>query len=89
MEVKDPAAIRRGRKSKGFTQRELAYLVKRSHTTIYAIETGRLKAISEDLTCAIAARLERDWEDLFITREIVAMPTVATGLQCTEPAVVS
>lgn len=79
MEVKDPGTLRRCRKSKGYTQRELAYLVRRSHTTIYALEAGKLKNITEDLACAIAARLDRDWEDLFVAHEVVAMPDVAIG----------
>lgn len=89
MEVKDPGTIRRCRKSKGYTQRELAFLVRRSHTTIYALETGRLKNISEDLACAIAARLDRDWEELFVAHEVVAMPDVATGLQANSQSAVA
>lgn len=83
MEVKDPGTIRRCRKSKGYTQRELAFLVRRSHTTIYALESGRLKNISEDLACAIAARLGRDWEELFVAHEVVAMPKVSTDQHVT------
>ncbi|MBB1034611.1 helix-turn-helix transcriptional regulator [Dietzia sp. CQ4] len=81
MEVKDPGTLRRCRKSKGYTQRELAFLVRRSHTTIYALEAGKLKNITEDLACAIAARLDRDWEDLFVAHEVVAIPGAATASQ--------
>jgi putative transcriptional regulator len=89
MEVKDPGTLRRCRKSKGYTQRELAFLVRRSHTTIYALESGRLKNISEDLACAIAARLGRDWEELFVAHEVVAMPEVSTGQRDTGHAAVA
>ncbi|MCC3311479.1 helix-turn-helix transcriptional regulator [Nocardia africana] len=70
MQVRDPAAIRRWRKQRRYTQRELAMLVRRSHTTIYALETGRLQNITEDLAIAIAARLDVPWEDLFIAHEV-------------------
>lgn len=71
MEVIDPARIRRKRKQKRLSQRDLGYLVRRTQTTIYKIETGQLKNISEDLAIAIAARLDADWEDLFVAHEEV------------------
>lgn len=69
MRVKDPAALRRARKNCHFTQRELAFLVRKSQTAIYALETGRQKTLSEDFAVALAARLGRDWEDLFLLEE--------------------
>ena len=69
MRVKNPAGLRRKRLNRKFTQRELGFLVKRSHTAIGAIETGKLKTISEDLALLIAARLEVDWEDYFDLEE--------------------
>lgn len=77
MQVRDPAAIRRWRKQRRYTQRELAMLVRRSHTTIYALETGRLRTISEDLAIAIAARLDVPWEHLFDAKELVVVPEVS------------
>jgi putative transcriptional regulator len=65
MLVKDGALVRRARKQRRFSQRELAFLVRRSQSTIYLIETNRLKTITEDLAIAIAARLEVPWEGLF------------------------
>lgn len=77
MEVKDPAQVRRRRKFCRYTQRELAMLVRRSHTTIYKIENGQLKNITEDLAIAIAARLNVPWEDLFVAHEQIVVPGVA------------
>lgn len=69
MEVTNPAKLRRQRKQKRFSQRELGMLVRRTQTTIYKIETGQLKNITEDLAMAIAARLDLDWEDVFVAHE--------------------
>ncbi|MGB3602760.1 MAG: helix-turn-helix transcriptional regulator [Gordonia sp. (in: high G+C Gram-positive bacteria)] len=78
MEVKDGAQVRRWRKKARYSQRELGFLVRRTHTTIYKIEAGILTNISEDLALDIANRLEVPWEDLFIAREVTANPEVAT-----------
>jgi putative transcriptional regulator len=78
MQVKDPGQIRRERKHRKYTQRELAMLVRRSQTTIYKIETGQLRNITEDLAMSIAARLDRPWEDLFTAHEVVLNPSVST-----------
>lgn len=77
MEVRDPGKMRRARKNKKFTQRELGMLVRRTQTTIYKIENGQLKNISEDLAIALAARLDKDWEDLFIAHEDKVVPAVS------------
>ncbi|ANW63976.1 transcriptional regulator [Mycobacterium sp. djl-10] len=79
MEVIDPAKVRRKRKQKRLTQRDLAFLVRRTQTTIYKIENGQLKNISEDLAIAIAARLDCDWEDLFVAHEAPAVAEVSIG----------
>ncbi|MFD6357897.1 helix-turn-helix transcriptional regulator [Nocardia tengchongensis] len=81
MQVRDPAAIRRWRKQRRFSQRDLGLLVRRSHTTIYALETGRLRTLSEDLAIAIAARLDVPWEELFIAHEVEVVPKVSVDLQ--------
>ncbi|UAJ16476.1 helix-turn-helix DNA binding domain protein [Gordonia phage Dolores] len=78
MEVKDPAKLRRERKQKRYTQRELGMLVRRTQTTIYKLETGQLKNITEDLALAIAARLDCHWEDLFVAHEEEAAPVVSS-----------
>lgn len=79
MRVKDGGQIRRWRKQKHFSQRELAYLVRRTQSTIYLIETGKLRSISEDLGIAIAARLDVPWEDLFEAHEVEAVPVLTHG----------
>lgn len=66
MQVKDPEAIRRARKRKEYTQRDLAALCRCSQAAITNIERGILTNITEDLAKAIAKRLDRDVEDLFI-----------------------
>lgn len=83
----DGAPICRGRKRKKLTQRQLAYLTRCSHTTIYLLETGRMKTLSEDLALAIAERLEVDVEDLFEERTATVVPAVATGTQAVRNAV--
>ncbi len=80
MRVKDPGQLRRWRKQRRFTQRELAFLVRRSQATIWQLEEGRLRAVSEDLALAIAARLDVPWEDLFEAHEHVAAPSMATDV---------
>ncbi|QFP97012.1 helix-turn-helix DNA binding protein [Gordonia phage Suerte] len=77
MEVKDPAKLRRERKQKRYTQRELGMLVRRTQTTIYKLENGQLKNITEDLALAIAARLDCHWEDLFVAHEEEVAPRVS------------
>ncbi|MFE3105971.1 helix-turn-helix transcriptional regulator [Nocardia tengchongensis] len=79
MRVKDGGQIRRWRRQKRFSQRELAYLVRRTQNTIYLIESGKLRSISEDLAVAIASRLEVPWEDLFDVCDVQVMPSVAHG----------
>lgn len=76
MKVKDPAALRRWRLQERLSQTELAFLVRRSQTTIYLLETGGMKTLSEDLALAIAARLRVPWEELFELQEPKHMPTV-------------
>ena len=66
MRVKDPLAIRRARKARGFSQRDLAALCKCTQAAISALETGSMKSCSEDLARIICRRVERDLEDLFI-----------------------
>lgn len=89
MRVKDPAQIRRWRKQRHFTQRDLAYLVRRSQATIWQLESGRLKTISEDLAVAIAARLDVPWEDLFEAHVAVRMAEMASGERADQHAAVA
>ncbi|WP_083504905.1 helix-turn-helix transcriptional regulator [Nesterenkonia jeotgali] len=79
MRVKDPAALRRKRKNRQYTQRELAFLVRRSQTAIFKLENGQMRTLSEDLAVAIAARLGCDWEDLFELEENEIVPKLTPG----------
>lgn len=80
MQVKDPGQIRRWRKQRRYSQRELAFLVRRTQSTIYLIETGKLRNVTEDLAIAIAARLDVPWEDLFIAHESAVVSDVTGGV---------
>lgn len=77
MKVKDPAALRRKRLNRKFSQRDLAFLVRRSQNTIHLLETGGMKTLSEDLALLIAARLDVEWEEYFQLEEHEVMPIVA------------
>ncbi|MGN6609948.1 MAG: helix-turn-helix transcriptional regulator [Jatrophihabitans sp.] len=72
-------AVQRWRKRRGLTQRELAFLVKKSQTTIYLIESGQLITISEPLALEIARRLDVPWEELFELRESSRGAAVTNG----------
>lgn len=80
MRVKDPAALKRKRMNRQYSQRDLAFLVRRSQNTIHLLETGKQKTLSEDLAVAIAGRLGVDWEDMFILEENEVMPEVTSSL---------
>lgn len=83
MKVKDPGQIRRWRKQRHFSQRDLAYLVRRSQATIYQLESGNMKTLSEDLAISIAARLDVPWEELFEAHESAPVPPVTSGVRST------
>jgi transcriptional regulator with XRE-family HTH domain len=69
MKVRDAATIRRVRELRGLSQRELAYLCRPcSQTTIYLLETGRMRSLSPQLAVRIAKRLDADVLDLFAER---------------------
>lgn len=79
MHVRDPAKIKRWRVQRHFSQRDLAFLTRRSQAAIWQIENGKLRNIEEDFALAIAARLDVPWEDLFEAREHVSMPNMTSG----------
>lgn len=83
MRVKNPDALRRKRVNRRYSQRDLAMLVKRSQTTIYLLETGQMKTLSEDLALHIAARLDVDWEDFFDLEEHEIMPVMKSSAHST------
>lgn len=79
VQVKDGLLIKEIRVEKGLNQRQLATLSKCSQAAISAIETGKLKNISEDLGAHIAHWLDRRPRELFekFDDERVAALTVA------------
>ncbi|MCQ9367381.1 helix-turn-helix domain-containing protein [Brevibacterium sp. 91QC2O2] len=83
MKVKDPAMIRRKRKNRQYSQRDLAFLCKRSQAAIYQIEKGTLPTITEDFGLLLAARLGVDWEDLFELEEAEFKPKVTNQAHAT------
>ena len=84
MRVKDPDALRRRRLNCNYTQRQLAFLVNKSQNAISKLETGQMKTLSEGFAIALAARLDRDWEELFVLEEQEVMPEVTHGACTTE-----
>lgn len=78
----DGAALQRARKASGLTQGELAFLVDRSHTTIYLLEKPGprgMQTCSAELGARIAKRLHRPVEDLFEVRDQIPAARVTTG----------
>ncbi|WP_417220564.1 helix-turn-helix transcriptional regulator [Arthrobacter sp.] len=80
MRVKDPAALRRKRMNRQYSQRDLAYLVRKSQNTISLLETGKMPTLTEDLALLISARLGVDWEDYFELEEHEVMPVVQSAV---------
>lgn len=76
MKIKDPARLKRKRINRGYSQRDLAYLVRKSQAAISLIERGEMKTITEDFALLLAARLGVDWEDYFDLEEREAVPNV-------------
>jgi transcriptional regulator with XRE-family HTH domain len=68
MRVKDPSLLRERRVRRRLTQRELAFLVRRSQATVWQLESGRLRTVSPQLARAIADRLDTPCSDLFEPR---------------------
>jgi putative transcriptional regulator len=70
MRVLEGAAIRRRRQEQGLSQRELAFLCRPcSQTTIYLIETCRMRTLSDELAVRLAKRLGVDVDVLFERRD--------------------
>lgn len=78
MQVLDRERIRRQRLRKDLTQRQLAFLVGTSQTTIYLLESGGMRTLTEKLALSIAKRLDLPWEDLFVSREAARVSGVTT-----------
>jgi putative transcriptional regulator len=84
MQVRDREALKRWRGRRDLTQRQLAYLVGASQTTIHLLETGGMKTLTEKLALSIAKRLDVPWEDIFEAREAARVPGVTDAARSTD-----
>lgn len=64
-----PRLIKSQRRRKEYTQRNLADLCNRKHTTIYLLEKGELKNVRRDLAERLAKWLDLPLEELFEERD--------------------
>jgi transcriptional regulator with XRE-family HTH domain len=78
MHVKDNARLRRRRRDKGFSQKQLAGLVDCTQQYISLLESGNDTDCSEKIAERLCRWLDVDLEDFFEERSIVRMPAVAT-----------
>lgn len=79
MYVKDPGKLRRRRKDKGFSQKDLALLIGCTQQYISLMEKGDDRDCSEQIAERIAQRLGLDLEDLFETHTVMPMPAVTSS----------
>lgn len=86
MQVADREKLKRHRLRKDLTQRQLAFLVGTSQTTIYLLESGGMRTLTEKLALSIAKRLDMPWEDLFVSREAARVPGLTNDLPTIEQA---
>ncbi|WP_043568806.1 helix-turn-helix domain-containing protein [Acaricomes phytoseiuli] len=84
MEVIAPEKIRRGRLQKGYSQRDLAHLVRRSQAAIQLLESGKMRTCTEALALSISNRLDIPWEDIFRAHERFQAPLMSTKLNIIE-----
>jgi transcriptional regulator with XRE-family HTH domain len=79
MRAKDSgAALRRGRKRKRFSQRELGFISGCSHAFIGQLERDE-STVSPELAAQIAFRLEVDVEDIFEEHSLSVTRTTPTA----------
>ena len=72
--VRDGSAIRGRRQRLGLSQRDLAFLCRPcSQTTIYLLETGRMRSLTLDLALRVAKRLDVEPADLFDEQRAAAL----------------
>lgn len=81
MEIRDASKLRKKRMELRYTQRDVAFLARRSQAAYQKVESGALKNISEAFAMGLAFALRCDWEDLFIDHEHHATPSVEDGRQ--------
>ena len=89
MQVLDPDGLRRGRKVKGWTQRQMGALCRVSQTTIWKIETRRFDRVAESVAMAWARNLELDWEKFFVDPTAVPVPRDPIGPESVSTPVAS
>lgn len=85
MKVKSPVPIRSGRKSQGYSQRDLAALCRCTQAAISALETGKMAQCSDDLARTICHWIKRDLEEVFETPEETRAPSVTIGSRTDSP----
>lgn len=86
MYVNDPAKLRRRRKDKGFSQKQLAALVDCTQQYISLLENGTDSDCSERIAERICRWLDIDLEDYFEERSVLRMPAVATDSRVSSTA---
>jgi transcriptional regulator with XRE-family HTH domain len=89
MKVREPAAIQRARKRKGYSQYDLAALARCTQATISGLETGNMRGCSEDLAATLARWLDRDIEDLFEKHDGSRAHRVTNAARSTREAAVA
>lgn len=65
MRVRDPSELRRWRRLRNLSQRDLAYLCRCSQAAISLLERGGMSSLSDELALSISSRLQVSWEELF------------------------
>lgn len=86
MYVNDAPKLRRRRKDKGFSQKQLAALVDCTQQYISLLENGTDSDCSEKIAERICRWLDIDLEDYFEERSVVRMPAVATATRVSSSA---
>lgn len=84
MRVRDQDKLRRTRKERDLTQRQLGALCNVTGTTIYLIETGQLPSVTEDLAILLVKRLGLPLEDVFDTGKAAAAPVIANDVHAVD-----
>lgn len=78
MFVKDHEKLRRRRRDKGFSQKQLAALVDCTQQYISLLESGNDSDCSEKIAERICRWLDVELEDYFEERSLTRMPAVTT-----------
>lgn len=83
MQVRDHGKLRRRRRDRGFSQKQLAGLVGCTQQYISLLENGTDNDCSEKIAERISRWLDVDLEDYFEERSLVRMPQIATDSRVT------